>query len=426
MTNQPSTDRLQKPGRFFTPARWQEIATFAVMIALILSAAFSILVFKSQKPYRRTFLVDLLLESGTVAIAIALTFRKLNMTRAGWIAVTGSVLLTLYAGIIYAFKASTGSSLDSSLAVARVIVPAIAVFLAIDTGVFPRRGLVKAMIVAFTGFFVAQTLRWVDIGAASIGATIFGSSINYFLACGTLLLFASLYALLHESYSWVWRGLAFVNVSLFSFHVVVSGSRTSFGVACVVSLFFGLVLLTSRRKGLLLALLLFAFLGVSAAAICYHFDISGSADTINRLLSLFHAVPTPDTVSGSDFVRWDLWNTAIKSILRPRGIFGGGTYYFPIGGGRTAPAHNFVLEILVSVGLPGLIIFLSTTGAIIVYSVRNTAGWRNIVAVFLPVLIFFGFGFFHPFVSTGVLVNILFWTWLGFGLKENSWKWTRK
>ena len=30
MTNQPSTDRLQKPGRFFTPARWQEIATFAL------------------------------------------------------------------------------------------------------------------------------------------------------------------------------------------------------------------------------------------------------------------------------------------------------------------------------------------------------------------------------------------------------------
>lgn len=426
MTDQPSTDRLQPPGRFFSPARWQEIAAFVAMIALILSAAFSIFVFKSQKPYRRTFLVDLLLESGTIAIAIALTFRKLTMTRAGWFAVAGSVLLTLDAGAIYAFKAYTGHVQSSPLAVVRVIVPAIAVFLAIDTGVFPRRGLVKAMIVAFTGFFAAQTFRWIDLGADAIRATIFGSSINYFLACGTLLLFASLYALLHDAYSWGWRALAFVNVSLFTFHVIVSGSRTSFGVACAISLFFGLVLLTSRRKKLLLALFLFVFLGGGAAAVCYHFDASGSVDTINRLLSLFHAVPTPDTVSGSDFVRWDLWDSAIRAILRPDGLLGGGTFNFPIGGGRTAPAHNFILEILVSMGLPGLILFLATTGAIVVYSVRNTAGWRNVVAVFLPVLIFFGFGFFHPFVSTGVLANVLFWTWLGFGLKENSWKWTRK
>jgi O-antigen ligase len=415
------------PGRSSAAARWQETAAFAVMMALILSAGFSVIVFQSQSPYRRTFLVDLLLECGTIALAIALTYRKLNMSLAGWIAVSGSVLLIIDAAAIYSIKAAMGTLQDSPFEVVRVMAPAIAIFLAIDTGVFPRRGLAKAMVLAFTGLFLAETLHWIDKGALSINSTIIHSSINYFLACGTLLLFASIYVLFHEAYSWIWNGLALVNVALFSFHIIVSGSRTSFGVACVIALFFGVVMLTSKRKGLFLVLLATVLLGFAAAAVCYQEDVAGCVDSINRLLSLFNVVPTPTTVSGSDFVRWDLWEAAIKTILRPDGFFGGGSFDFPVGSnGKTAPAHNFILEILVSIGLPGLILFLSTTTAILVLSIRNTSGWRNIFALFLPILIFFGFGFFHPFVSTGVLANVLFWTWLGFGLKENVWKWVKQ
>jgi hypothetical protein len=410
---------------WFVRPRVREVLGFILLFAILLFAAFSVSIAGSM-PRQRIFISDLLLETLILCVAIALLFRKLTLSKAGWWTVAGAALLIFYAAGLVAVRASTGITTTTPFMVLRVMVPAVAAFLAIDTGIVPRRGVIKAMVACTTTVMLLQASHWLELGAEGIRLTIFGSSINYFLACSSLMLFASIYTLLHASYRPGWRLLAYLNATLFTFFILIAGSRTAFGVACAIALFFSLVMLFSRRKALLLRLLLCVAAGVGLAFLCYRFDVADSVDLMNRILSMVHLVPTPDSVAGSDFVRWDLWNVVIRYILKTDGFFGGGKFLFATkAGGSQLPPHNFILELLVTIGIPGLIVFLGTVGAVLRYSLRNTRGWRNFIAVLFPSLIFFGYGFFHPFVSTGVLVNILFWCWLGIGLKHNAWKWER-
>ncbi|MGE5552022.1 MAG: O-antigen ligase family protein [Bacteroidota bacterium] len=189
---------------------------------------------------------------------------------------------------------------------------------------------------------------------------------------------------------------------------LISGSRGGF-IALILGTAFLSVFLCKKDRYRLLGLVLLAVLISTPFAVA-------AKDVAIRTIS-FLVPNAPDvTFASSDIFRTSIWELAWAKFLR-QPVFGVGfddLYVADLG--KSMPAHSAVLELLLGVGLFGLIVYL----AIGFCFMNRMYHWRNkpLAASLLASLAALAASVaIQPFLTTGRALNLIMGIVIGLGLR---------
>lgn len=178
--------------------------------------------------------------------------------------------------------------------------------------------------------------------------------------------------------------------------ILLSGSRTALGVLLLICLALSLYKQNIKKKIKTILVLLITFLIVSF----FYQRMPGFQSLLDRALDILQGKETVD-----NDIRTVAWEYAIANFENYNKIVGSGSNMVPQLG---RPAHNFFLEMLLSIGFSGLLLFaVSITFTIIrALSKLNYEKKFFITLLFGLVLIV---SYVQPFFTTAFTCGIIVW-----------------
>gem|GEM_PF-4321419 len=205
------------------------------------------------------------------------------------------------------------------------------------------------------------------------------------------------------------RMLCFWGIALATVNVIISGSRTSavIIICCFASLFFLRMSFKQRVKYISLAVL--------ALAIIFVVSTRNAAikNTIDRALLGFS--------SSSDTDRAFLRKAALLKFSKYhvfQKIFGNGAVAIYVSQNETLP-HNFFLELLLSLGALGTIVYVVALLRIMILTIFKTDYYKRFFCLQAGMM-FLLTAFFQPFFSTSFICGFLVYVTLSTILFDES------
>jgi len=231
----------------------------------------------------------------------------------------------------------------------------------------------------------------------------FGSG-NYSSAI-MLILIPVIYFYLRQGISIKINFIAYIGILLMIISIVFSGSRSNFIVLLFQLLFFLLFIQKNfiKKVKAILALLLIAVIG-------YNIVIMVNPElyfVIERYLFFFgNNSSKRNDILYSDIIRNNLKNQAMV-LIRENKFWGTGLARIPT---SDIPIHNFVYEILLGLGLVGLVTYMLYVFYLLKLLHKHIK-YNSLIRKLYIVLIatFFSISWVHPFMTTGKEFNFIFW-----------------
>lgn len=241
----------------------------------------------------------------------------------------------------------------------------------------------------------------------------------------------------NKIFYWIGNIIIWINITLSAIISLLSGSRISFVLYPLV-FFLSFFNNFKIRKKTILSFIVFSLLIGFFCTLAYRRDYNGARDSINR--SFFTIVEKssvinfmigkfklPDTIPSragtnainSDLMRKNIQENTIKTI-KENFLFGVGNtdikfkatfidienFYLDM----VQSPHNFILELLISIGIIGLAFYLyMIINIILIIIKKHKNDKKEITNFFLIIGSTYFYSFYEPLITVQLAISFIFW-----------------